>query len=311
MSTSFPPMRHMAPTISVAAPAKVNFGLAILGRRPDGYHDILSVFQAVSWADHLALDATPSGITVACSQPEGWPPVPAGRDNLVWRAAELVARHFRRPHGVAIRLEKRIPAGAGLGGGSSDAAATLRALAALWEIDAKETEWLDLCARLGSDVPFFFHALGPGSSGTAIVEGRGERIRMLPPQEPLILVIAVPTTSVSTAWAYRQVQPPYRDHAAYRARVEALAAGTMTLRTFCRELENDFEPIVERHVPAIAELHRGLVEAGAVTALMSGSGSAVFGIFGDRAQAERAVGELAPDAVRVVATSLTEPSPAV
>lgn len=273
----------MPDSLRLDAPAKLNLGLIILARRPDGYHDLLSVFQAISWTDTIALAPSSDGaIHLTCTDPD----LPSGPENLVWRAAELVRRAFDVSCGVTIHLEKRIPSGAGLGGGSSDAATTMRGLAHLWGIEASEATWLDLCAQIGSDVPFFWH------SGTAIVEGRGERVTPLPTQEPLTFVVAVPPVHVSSAWAYRQLAPPFPDASEYRARVKALRRGDMPLSEFCRKLDNTFQPIVEQHYPEVRETRERLLALGATTALMSGSGSAVFGVFSDAGDARQAVDRL-------------------
>ena len=185
----------MSVPLVIDAPAKINLGLAILGRRADGYHDLLSVFEAISWSDRLTLSRAPEGITLACPGSD----LPSGPENLVWRAADLVRRRFGISRGVRIVLDKRIPAGAGLGGGSSDAAATVRGLDRLWEIGASEDELAEVCAVLGSDVPFFLRA-ALGGNGTAIVEGRGEIVTPLPAQETLHMVVAAPPVHVSTPW---------------------------------------------------------------------------------------------------------------
>lgn len=259
----------MPTSVRLEAPAKLNLGLAILSQRPDGYHDLLSVFQAITWADTVEVASIDEGIHVGCSDPG----LPTGRENLVWQAADLVRRSFRISSGVDIRVDKRIPAGAGLAGGSSDAAATMRGLARLWDIPAGDEAWLTLCAQIGSDVPFFW------KGGTAIVEGRGERVTPLRERGSLAFVVAVPPVQVSTAWAYRQVSPPFPAASAYRRRVEALRRGEMNLSEFCRRLENTFQHVVEQHYPVVRDVRESLLASGATSALMSGSGSAVFGVF--------------------------------
>ena len=283
----------MAAVLHLTAPAKLNLGLSVLGLRPDGYHDLLSVLQTISWADTLTLAPADVGIRLTCSRAD----LPSGPENVVWRAAELVRTTHGLSCGVEIHVEKRIPAGAGLGGGSSDAAATMRGLARLWNIEVGDEEWLKLCAQVGSDVPFFWYG------GTAIVEGRGERVTPLPKQEPLVFLVAVPEVRVSTPWAYRQLVPPFADARAFQDRVEALRNGHVALSEFCRVLTNDFQPLVERHFPVVRETREALLNAGATSALMSGSGSAVFGVFEDRRSADHALAALQPGLTAVVTTS--------
>jgi len=280
--------------LHLEAPAKLNLGLLILGRRPDGYHDLVSVFQTISWTDAIALAPADEEIHLTCSDPA----LPTGPENLVMRAAAIVRRTFGITCGVTIHLEKRIPTGAGLGGGSSDAAATMRGLALLWEIEAEEETWLGLCARIGSDVPFFWRG------GTAIVEGRGERVTPLAEQERLTFVVAVPPVHVSTLWAYGQLSPPFSDASEYRTRVEALRRSDLSLSEFCRKLESTFQPVVERHYPQVRETRERLLALGATSALMSGSGSAVFGVFEDEQKANEATERLAQGTPTVTAHCL-------
>lgn len=276
--------------ITVTAPAKINLGLAITGRRSDGFHDLISVFQTVSWSDELEFSQA-DDISLSCSDTD----LPIGPDNLVWRASELVRKHFGIQSGARIHLRKSIPWGAGLGGGSSDAAATLLGLAKLWDIEADESIWLGLCAELGSDVPFFLRG------GTAVVTGRGEHVEPLLVKRnsaPLTFVVAVPPISVSTPWAFRTLAShfagEYPNASEYRESVDALRNGTMTLRAFCEQLTgwNTFQPIVESHHPEIAEVRHRLTDAGAIVALMSGSGSAVFGAFDTVSKADSALASL-------------------
>jgi 4-diphosphocytidyl-2-C-methyl-D-erythritol kinase len=289
------PEPMMVSEISTRAPAKVNLGLSVLGRRADGFHDILSVFQAISWYDEIRLMPNDRQLEMECSDPD----LPTGPGNLAWRAAEAAKERFGIDSGVTIHLEKRIPVGAGLGGGSSDAAAVLRGLAQMWSIDAEEDEWLDVCAEIGSDVPFFWRG------GTAVVSGRGEVVDWLPSQKSLTLVVALPTVRVATAWAYGQLSQPFPDSSAYRRRVEALATGSIDLPTLCEKIGNDFQEPIEDVHPEIGRLRIDMLEAGARTSLMSGSGSAVFGVFEDGAAAESAADRLGTDAMVVTTMGAT------
>ncbi len=276
--------------ITISAPAKINLGLVVTGRRSDGFHDLISVFQTVSWSDELEFTEA-DDLSLSCSDSS----LPVGSDNLVWRAADLVRERFGIQSGAHIHLHKSIPWGAGLGGGSSDAAATLRGLAKLWRIEADESVWLDLCAELGSDVPFFLRG------GTAVVTGRGEYVEPLPitrDSSPLAFVVAVPPVTVSTPWAFRALAShfagKYPDAREYREHVKAFRDGTLTLRAFCERLNgwNTFQSVVEAHHPEIVDVRHRLSDTGALVALMSGSGSAVFGVFESATDADRALASL-------------------
>ena len=276
----------MVSSIVVRAPAKLNLGLSIVGRRADGYHDLISVFHAVDWQDTLEIAEIPSGIEFSCSLCDG---VPRGPQNLVFRAIELAFQKFHITRGVAARLQKEIPAGAGLGGGSSDAAAALRALRRLFNLQGDDDSWLLLCQQLGSDVPFFWRG------GTALVEGRGERLTPLPVDEKLWFVVVVPPIHVSTAWAYGQLPRPSGGNQDYRNRIQRLRAGELSLADFCREIPNDFERVVEAVFPRIGEIRCALEASGAISARMSGSGSSVFGVYSEQQEAQRAAALLPAD----------------
>ncbi|WP_457651782.1 4-(cytidine 5'-diphospho)-2-C-methyl-D-erythritol kinase [Rhodocaloribacter sp.] len=262
-----------------AAPAKINLGLHVLRKRPDGYHDLETVLLRIGWADRLT--ARPSDrLTLTCSDPA----LPTDEGNLCMRAALRLREAFGVTRGAALHLDKRVPYGAGLGGGSSDAAATLRLLVALWGLDASEARLHRLAAALGSDVPFF---LGPEA---AFATGRGERLLPLrdprtgaPYRLPFPLVVVAPPVHVSTPAAYALVRP----RAADRPDLRALVASN-DLARWRAELVNDFEaPVFAAH-PALRRVKERLVEAGAGYASLSGSGAAVFGLFEDAARAQAA-----------------------
>lgn len=258
-------------TVIERAPAKINLGLKILGKRADGYHDILSLFQTVDLCDELALsDAEAPGFS--CDVPT----VPNGPENLVLKA-ELA---FREAVGggkpVRFTLRKRIPVGAGLGGGSSDAAAALRGMKRVYGDDTVTDDVLASCAaRLGSDVPFLLYG------GTAVVSGRGEK--MTPVEWPFdfTYVIVYPGFSVSTAWAYDHVKRYSGDDGEYGAMVRNLAAGNLESGEFFRALSNDFEEVVYPEYPVLQEMRAIMRGEGADAALLTGSGSSMFGVFED------------------------------
>ncbi len=270
------------------SPAKVNLYLKVIGRRPDGYHDLCSVFQTISLSDRLKFKIRRDGrIILHCRHP-GLPPA---EDNLVVRAAEELKAHLiqsRHPQaerlGADIWLEKTIPLGSGLGGGSSNASATLRSLIKLWDIKGMEEGRLwDLAASLGSDVPYFL------IRGTCLVAGRGEKVWPLTPLPALDMVVVYPDLHISTAWAYSRLSARLTKTSKCSkismGRKFSQARGPESLAPL---LENDLEAAVVGRYPEIVRLKEELLRYGALGSLMSGSGSSVFGIFPGRASARKA-----------------------
>lgn len=258
--------------------AKINLDLRILRTRADGFHELATVFQTIGLSDHLRLDPLPASVPLAieCNDPS----VPRDARNLVWRAAAALwaEAHPGEPTGVKVTLTKNIPAGGGLGGGSADAAIALALLARFWGFDASQVPWHRLAAGLGSDVAFF-HV-----GGTALGLGRGEQLQSWPDVPPLDVVLVLPPFGVSTADAYRwydQTGPddapeePLRPPQDWRERLAA-----------CR---NDLQAAVFQRHPVLGQARAALEGAGARLAMMSGSGSTVFGLFDQRAAAERAM----------------------
>jgi 4-diphosphocytidyl-2-C-methyl-D-erythritol kinase len=270
-------------TISVSAPAKVNLHLEVLGPRADGYHDILSLFQAVSLCDTLRIRTTGREGEIALRAAVDCPP----ERNLVTRAVISFRRLTGRGDGVEVIVEKRIPLAAGLGGGSSDAAAVLRALAALLETEVPREELLRCAAELGSDVPFFM------GEAAALVEGRGERITPLPPRQDYGIAAVFSGEKVGTAEAYRVLgeAPPGAKGPPREEILRMYAEAPVGDWTF----SNSFtESICARHPPC-ARARDALRGAGAQAARLTGSGSAVIGLFSDHGAAERCAAELAAD----------------
>ena len=260
------------------AHAKINLGLKVLGRRPDGYHDILSLAQCVDLADVLHIEPA-SADRLTCNIDE----LSTGPDNLVQRAVDAFRVALgRSDQYFRIHLEKHIPMGAGLGGGSADAAAALRALNQLYGAPLAVAELCSIAAGLGSDIPFLIEG------GTALMRGRGE---MLEPQDwagAVFYVLAYPEVEVGTAWAYGQLGAVLTDNTPYLNFIASLSGGCVDHDRLFEVLENDFMPVVERAYPIVAELRSKLDRAGARATSMSGSGSTVFGIFDDRMTASRA-----------------------
>ena len=258
--------------ITVRAPAKINLDLQVLRCRRDGFHELRSVMQSVALHDTLSIRRRPGPLTVHSRTAE----VPADQANRVWTAAQTLWSMAGRsgvPQNVSITIRKNIPIAAGLGGGSSDAAAALRGLCWLWQL-TPDPAWLrKIAGGIGSDVSFFLRG------GIALAEGRGERLRRCASHEfePFWVVLAVPRFGVSTAQAYRWLDADRSRHAAGRP------------RSFRKDsFANDLETVVARRHPELKVMVSKLMEAGATRAAMSGSGSAVFGLFPRQALALRA-----------------------
>jgi len=268
----------------------VNFGLRVVGRRPDGYHLLESVFLPLDLADELALAAEPAAaIRIALTLEHGDGEVPGGPENLAVRAARAFLERAGLTLSLRIRLVKRIPAAAGLGGGSSDAAAVLRGLAELCPGAIPAAELARLAVGLGADVPFFLQ------SGPRLVSGIGEVIEPLPrPWPSFTLVLANPGESLSTAEVFRGLAALTGGPGASNLRglVEAAEPDPSDPAPLQALLVNDLEPVAERLCPAIGRLREALWEAGAGAVAMSGSGATVFGVFGEEAAARGAAARI-------------------
>ena len=266
----------MEPTI-VRAPAKINLFLHIVGKRPDGYHDLFSLMCPVGLYDTLKLRFDQERISVSCAHPD----VPEDANNLAVRAANLF---FEAVHmdegsmGVHIEIDKRIPVGAGLGGGSSDAAAVLMGLNDRFGTPLTRTDLKRLGARIGADIPFFI------CGRPAVATGIGDRLEAFPYLSPWTVLLVYPNTSVSTAWVYKNLNLRLTKDE------KKLRNSHFDGKLFSIEnhLVNDLEPVTEQVLPVIGEIKRLLKANGAAGAMMTGSGSTVFGLFADSQQAKLA-----------------------
>jgi 4-diphosphocytidyl-2-C-methyl-D-erythritol kinase len=262
--------------------AKINLDLRVLSRRPDNYHELRTVFQTISLTDSLGVTFTPSRKTAIQVTGAHIP------DNLIVRAAELCLDAMGMTGQVEFELDKQIPMGAGLGGGSSNAAAVLLALPVLAGRVLNWPTLFKLAEELGSDVPFFL--LG----GTAVALGRGTELYPLPDRRPQAGVVVAPELHVSTAEAYRRLsahltsEPQQNKIVSFQSNVWGGSAGKPSTGETPSE-ENDFESVVFEQYPALKSIKLRLLKLGAKPALMSGSGSAVFGLFPDRDLVRRAI----------------------
>ena len=264
------------------AHAKINLGLEVLGKRPDGYHEVAMIMQSVSLHDTLSLSLQETDITLICDRPE----LPCDNGNLAFRAADLLRREFGVARGVRIELTKRIPLAAGLAGGSTDAAAVLKGLNRLWGLALSPVELEQLAARLGSDVPFCLWG------GPSLATGRGEMLTPLPDFTGHGVVLANPSLQVSTAWVYGN----YRDAAGNRRRDISSLRHSIEQPDFSAvadTLFNDLETVTVPAYPQVAEIKEQLLQAGAAGVLMSGSGPTVFALTPDFASAAELAGRAA------------------
>jgi len=273
---------------AVRAHAKINLSLRVLGTRSDGYHELRTIFQSIALHDTLTIRLVRGPFRLTCDDPN----CPADYTNLIWRAADAIWKAARRrgaPRDVAIALQKRIPMNAGLGGGSSDAAAALRVFARMWGVDAPRVRAIG--RGLGADVPYFFEG------GTVLGLERGDLLFPLIDRPRAWVVLVLPDFGVSTKQAFEwwdavaRVGPPYQGgHAAASGHPERVP---LRRRVAERELVNDLERVVTDRHPAIARIVSRLRGAGASHAAMTGSGSTVFGLFGSERAAARAARAMA------------------
>jgi len=263
--------------LQISAPAKVNYRLDVLGKREDGYHDLRMVMQRVDLCDDLEISLSDlPGIRVVC----GKAGVPDGPGNIAWRAADALVKLSGQEVGIDIAITKRIPVAAGLGGGSSDAAAVLMGVNELLELGLSQERLMEIGVKLGADVPFFIF------KKPALAEGIGDRLTALEKVPALWVVLVNPGIHVSTAWVYQNLELTGTVDSAIIPRSYG------SLEEVCAVLSNDLEPVTIARFPALRELKEMLIAAGARGSLMSGSGSTVFGLFDDEGAARRAADEV-------------------
>jgi 4-diphosphocytidyl-2-C-methyl-D-erythritol kinase len=288
--------------IRIHAPAKVNLALRILAKEESGFHQLETVFAAVDFGDVLTVAVRGSGISLELDGLHLGPP----EENLVYRAAMSFRKLTGIKEGLEIHLEKRIPVEAGLGGGSSDAAATLRALASLFPGQMEDEALFDLAASLGSDVPFF---LGP--TPLALAWGRGDRLLSLTPLEEAPVLLAVPPVGMSTPRAYGLLAKNREDQETARGPGRITMEELQEWPRVAEFAANDFEEVVFPELPLLARLRESLEETGARFSLLSGSGSALFGVFRgpeETVEAKASLESAFPD-VRFIVTRTLESFP--
>ena len=263
--------------LTVKAFAKINLSLDVLGTLPNGYHEVKMVMQTVSLYDIVELTKLDEGIELGCSLKF----LPTGVDNLAYRAAEAFFNETGIKGGVKIYLKKHIPVGAGLAGGSSNAAAVLTGLNRLYEAKLSTRKLCEIGTALGADVPYCI------IGGTRLAEGIGEKLSPLPPLPDCHIVLVKPAFSISTKWVYDNIDScPGLVHPPTQKLIEALENGD--LYTMCENMGNVLEDVSIAHYPVLTPVKEDLVSLGAIASQMSGSGPTVFGIFDDEEKARNA-----------------------
>ena len=265
--------------------AKVNLTLRILGRLVGGYHSLETIFQNISLSNRLTFRTTPGKIIVRCDDPS----IPSGEDNTAWRAAALCLKRLGiRDRGVEIKIEKGIPTHSGLGGGSTDAAGTIIACEHLFgPLPGGDSTRFALAASIGADVPFLL------CGGRALAWGIGERVLRLPVKKKTPLLLVIPQIPVSTSWAYRALDNARAE--GDDSEILELNGGPLKWEELIGPLGpmegmvNDFEPVVFAHHPELRDIKRMLIESGARVALLSGSGSGIYGLFDNEKKRDKAL----------------------
>lgn len=276
----------MTGAVSVRTHAKVNLFLRVVGGRADGYHEIETILHGVRLADEVTFVPTTTGrIELVVDVAEGLPPVPEGRDNLLWRAAAALVERGVVNRGVLIRLSKRIPVGAGLGGGSANAAGALVVLNRLWNAGVDQAALLEIAGGVGSDVPYCI------GGGTALATGRGEQLTILPAPEPMWFVLGVWRRPLSTADVYAGWDS-FGVPTDTAASPLTLALGSGDVADVASLVHNDLEQVAFELRPEIEVGKRALLDAGSLGACMSGSGPTVFGIARGRDHAHVVAGRV-------------------
>lgn len=263
------------------SPAKINLCLHVLGKRPDGYHDLAMLMQSLDFGDIVEIELTdqPGEMAVLCTGVD----LPAGEENIAAKAARRMLTLSGKPVGVRIVIDKRIPVAAGLGGGSSNAATTIVGLNKLLDLRLSKKELMAEGVKLGADVPFFLFA------DKAWATGIGDQLEALPPLPTAWYVLVNPGIAISTAWAYQNLgltAPPI---------LTKLPRFLTTIDDLVAILANDLERVTIKRYPLLAEIKEKLIKLGAKGSLMSGSGSTIFGLFADEAQAVAAAKTLQKD----------------
>ncbi|SET63267.1 4-(cytidine 5'-diphospho)-2-C-methyl-D-erythritol kinase [[Clostridium] polysaccharolyticum] len=260
----------MITTLQGKAFGKINIGLDVLRKRTDGYHDVKMIMQTVSLYDRITITRTSKSSSIALETNLSF--LPSNENNIVYKAAKLIKDEFGIKDGLSIKLEKHIPVAAGMAGGSTDAAAALEMLNTMYVLNLSKEELMKRALKLGADVPYCV------LKGTALSEGIGEKLTPLKPLMPCFILIVKPPVYVSTKFVYENLKiDQLKSHPDIDGIVTAIEAGE--LETMSRKMENVLETVTEKNYPVISSIKETMIQQGAISSLMSGSGPTVFGIF--------------------------------
>jgi len=262
-------------TLKLKSPGKINLRLDVFGKRPDGYHDIRMLNSTINLYDDIEISLTDKGITVEC---ENDPTVPSGEDNIVYKACKEIMAYSNKNVGLHVKIKKNIPSAAGLGGGSSNAAAVILGLNQLLKIQLAKDKLMKIGLRFGSDIPFFLFG------SPAIATGIGENLTKIKRLPKMPFVVVSPNVGVSTQSVYDKYEPDGR----VLTGAEDLPKEYATKKAVVKYLNNDLETVTGKQLPLIGELKEILMKNGALGSQMTGSGPTVFGIFSDKERAEKA-----------------------
>jgi 4-diphosphocytidyl-2-C-methyl-D-erythritol kinase len=264
-------------TYTLEAPAKINFALDVLRKRPDGYHEVSMIMQTVALFDRITVCGRDGGIELTTDSPA----IPADETNIAYKAAAYLRSKYHINKGASIHIEKRIPVAAGLAGGSTDAAAVLKLLNKLWELGLSHEELREAGARLGADVPFCIQG------GTCLAEGLGEVLTPLANTPECWLLLVKPPLGVSTKEVYQSLKlDEIKERPDIKEMLQAIEG--KNIKGICIHMRNVLETVTLKLHPMLSELKRRLLDHGAAGSLMSGSGPTVFGVFEDEAKAREA-----------------------
>lgn len=261
-------------TLKIKSPGKINLRLDVMGKRSDGYHELRMINSAVSIYDDIELEVIDRGIEVIT---ENDPLVPPGIDNIVYGAAKEILAYSNKNVGIRVRINKKIPTAAGMGGGSSNAASVIMGLNQMLKIDLSKDKLMKIGLRFGADIPFFMYG------SPAIATGVGESLVKVKKLPKIPFVIVHPNVPVSTKSVYEKYRP--NGHGNHQ---EELPLEFATKKTVVRYLNNDLESVTCKQYPIVNEIKNLLIRSGALGAQMTGSGPSVFGIFSDKLEAEKA-----------------------
>ncbi|HCU26031.1 MAG TPA: 4-(cytidine 5'-diphospho)-2-C-methyl-D-erythritol kinase [Deltaproteobacteria bacterium] len=261
-------------SLSLPSPGKVNLRLEVIGKRPDGFHELRSLMERVNIADEIEMKIVEKGITVSCDDES----VPCDENNIAFKAVKEILAYSSRNVGVDIKIKKQIPVAAGMGGGSSNAATVIKGINHLLKLKLSKEKLMKIGLKVGADVPFFLF------EGPALAEGIGEQLKKIKAMPRLLFLIANPNIPVRTEWVYGKYSleaPKGNGHCevpnAYR-----------TKKDVAKILHNDLERVTIKEYPVIGEIKEEMLKLGALASQMTGSGPTVFGIFADKVKLQKA-----------------------